>query len=64
MLFFFLHLGKEVDFEDTSAIVLATVLKEFFRTLPESLIISDQYENLLAANNITDPESKLGEIKT
>jgi len=53
-----------VDFEDTSAIVMATVLKEFFRTLPESLIISDQYENLMTAKNNTDVDSKIEEIKT
>ena len=63
-MFFSQFPGKEVDFEDTSSIVLATVLKEFFRTLPESLIISDQYENLLSANNITGAEAKLAEIKT
>ena len=56
--------GKDVDFEDTSAIVIATVLKEFFRTLPESLIISDQYDNLLAAKSITDNDTKLETIKT
>ncbi|XP_066924843.1 rho GTPase-activating protein gacU-like isoform X2 [Clytia hemisphaerica] len=56
--------GKDVDFEETSSIVIATVLKEFFRTLPESLIISDQYDNLLAAKSITDSDAKLETIKT
>ena len=57
-----------MDFKDTSAIVMATVLKEFFRTLPESLIVSDQYESLyeslMVAKNNTETDSKVEEIKT
>ncbi|XP_057308377.1 rho GTPase-activating protein 20-like isoform X2 [Hydractinia symbiolongicarpus] len=58
-----LDAGKEVDFEEKSAIVLATVLKEFFRSLPDSLIISELYDELSATKSISDTTSRVEQVK-
>lgn len=52
-----------MDFEDKSAIVLATVLKEYFRSLPDTLLVSDIYDDLLATRSISSVESRVLELK-
>lgn len=56
--------GKKVTFQDISPVVLASVLKEFFRTLPESLITSEVYENFLNDKSITNLSRKIDVTKT
>lgn len=55
--------GKEVDFSTKSAVVLATVLKDFFRSLPDSLIVSEHYDSLVATKSIADADARIEEVK-
>ncbi|CAL4061590.1 unnamed protein product, partial [Meganyctiphanes norvegica] len=48
-----------VDFSDISVHVLATILKFFFREMPEPLLTYEAYDPLLHAAELQDPEDKL-----
>ena len=49
--------------DGTSVIVLAAVLKDFFRSMPDSLISSTLYENLVGTKLTTNVETRIDEIK-
>lgn len=48
-----------VDFSEISVHVLATILKFFFREMPEPLLTYEAYDPLLHAAELQDPEDKL-----
>ena len=60
---FLLISGKEVEIGDKSTYVLATVLKEFFRSLPESLICSEIFAEMCSTKDITDSTERIEEMK-
>ncbi|KAK8748447.1 hypothetical protein OTU49_016152 [Cherax quadricarinatus] len=51
-----------IDFTDTPIHVLATILKSFFRELPEPLLTFECYEPLLHATELQHPEDQLQTI--
>lgn len=55
--------GKIVDFEDVSEIVAASVMKEFLRRLPDCIFESENYEDLIATNNLQDREERVRQLK-
>ncbi|XP_065057900.1 uncharacterized protein LOC135685764 isoform X2 [Rhopilema esculentum] len=54
--------GKIVNFEEKSAVVIATVLKEFLRGLPACAFGSEFLNEMLETNDITDPNERAAEI--
>ncbi|XP_032235343.1 uncharacterized protein LOC5510315 isoform X1 [Nematostella vectensis] len=55
--------GKEVLFEEVSVIVTASVLKEFLRRLPDCILDSEYYDDLVATNNIENDAERAQQIK-
>ncbi|XP_065650197.1 rho GTPase-activating protein 20 isoform X5 [Hydra vulgaris] len=55
--------GKGENMDNTSPIVLAAVIKDFFRSMPDSLISSSLYESLVATKSAANTEIRLDEIK-
>ncbi|XP_042236083.1 unconventional myosin-IXb-like isoform X2 [Homarus americanus] len=51
-----------IDFTDTPIHVLATILKSFFRELPEPLLTFECYDSLLHATDLQDPDDQLQTI--
>ncbi|XP_069162401.1 unconventional myosin-IXb isoform X4 [Procambarus clarkii] len=51
-----------IDFTDTPIHVLATILKSFFRELPEPLLTFECYDPLLHATELQDPDDQLQTI--
>lgn len=54
--------ADNVDFTDTPVHVLATIVKSFFRDLPEPLLTFDCYDPLLHATELQDPDDQLQTI--
>lgn len=44
---YFISAADDLNFEDTPVHVLSTLVKSFFRELPDPLITYDLYENFL-----------------
>ena len=56
------HIERDPDnvkFMDTPVHVLATILKSFFRDLPEPLLTYESYDPLLNATALQDPDDQL-----
>ncbi|XP_026829342.1 unconventional myosin-IXb isoform X2 [Ooceraea biroi] len=54
-------LGK-VDFENYQVHVLSSVLKSFFRDMPEPLLTYEYYDDFLHAANLTDPHDRISTL--
>ncbi|XP_049741406.1 rho GTPase-activating protein 20-like [Elephas maximus indicus] len=55
--------GEKVNFDNESLLVVATVLKDFFRNLQESLFLSDLYCQWLAVIDQGSEEEKITAIQ-
>lgn len=58
-----LDAGEQCNIDDVSVHVAASVLKEFLRSLPDSLLVCSQCEEWISATEIEDKEEKLNTIK-
>ncbi|XP_046848967.1 rho GTPase-activating protein 20-like isoform X3 [Xenia sp. Carnegie-2017] len=54
--------GKEISFDDTSIHVLAALLKDFLRNIPNALYCSEHYEELLSTNDVTEESARIDKI--
>ncbi|XP_028411869.1 uncharacterized protein LOC114534603 [Dendronephthya gigantea] len=54
--------GKEVSFDDISIHVVAGLVKDFLRNLPDALCSSEYYEDFLATNDVKDRSERIQEI--
>lgn len=57
-----LNSTEPVHFEDYPVHVLASVLKSFFREMPEPLLTFDCYEDFLRATALTDPNDRVSTL--
>lgn len=51
-----------VNFENYQVHVLTSVLKCFFREMPEPLLTFDCYEDFLRAANLTEPQDRVSTL--
>ena len=58
-----LDAGISVEFKDQNINVLAAVLKEFFRSLPEGLFCRQYFGEVCNVNRITDSREKINEVR-
>ncbi|XP_041462290.1 rho GTPase-activating protein 20-like isoform X2 [Lytechinus variegatus] len=59
-----LDAGEQCSLDDVSVHVAASVLKDFLRSLPDSLLVCSQCEEWISTIDIADKEEKLQAIKS
>ncbi|XP_069634004.1 T-cell activation Rho GTPase-activating protein-like [Haliaeetus albicilla] len=55
--------GADVDLSSQPALLLAVILKDFLRSIPAKLLVTDLYEDWMAAMHKSGKEEKVEELK-
>ncbi|KAK4824725.1 hypothetical protein QYF61_018113 [Mycteria americana] len=55
--------GADVDLGSQPALLLAVILKDFLRSIPSKLLVTDLYEDWMAAMQKPSKEEKISELK-
>ncbi|XP_069658397.1 T-cell activation Rho GTPase-activating protein-like [Haliaeetus albicilla] len=55
--------GADVDLGSQPALLLAVILKDFLRSIPAKLLVTDLYEDWMAAMQKSGKEEKVEELK-
>ncbi|XP_064301555.1 T-cell activation Rho GTPase-activating protein-like [Phalacrocorax carbo] len=58
-----LERSAHVDLESQPALLLAILLKDFLRSIPDKLLVTERYEDWMAAMQKTSKEEKIEELK-
>ncbi|XP_074662535.1 uncharacterized protein LOC141915040 [Tubulanus polymorphus] len=59
-----LNNGSEIHFDDKFAQVTGSVIKDFFRSLPDAVMTCELYDKWVATNEIEETEERIAEISS